>query len=753
MAERFNGKITNTLADKGYGFINRNIFFHKSELPENVAIEQLNVGDNVSFFTKAGRKPNSVEAYAISLEKTTTKLPYVHVPLQENKSVLGKPVPHNSTDKTLISGTLSLKLEVLTPLLMANYQFTYDQLPQYYQDLLPKDFKELMSSEQNNSARQKKKFLIPNYVEITTGTNQAPQKELLLVLPGKSIRNVLRRSLIALCQAPFERVAERDYTRVPNLQANGAKTRNQAAFITAIDSNTVTVKLVNKVHFLSEDATKFFEDTNEVPDEFGKVFEAPTGYRIQQDRHKLKIFKGNERLLGKWVPALYNGGSDGIGELATAHNDGKKAFVHSVVFLPADELKSPLIDIDSAVYERYQEEQKFLANRIDTHPLRAKLGDAKSKGIKEKIEEFQTLKVGQLIYVELDEASNQIIRIGRHYYYKTRTKHSLKRVNNQLRKVFEPNSAEMTVKDQTQMPSLLTAARLLMGYVRDDDTQHIAAGPWQYYKGRIAIVDAVAQEKVTREEFPSKEGTNVFSWLQLNVALGPKGSPVRMLEQSNGLVSFEHANTTLSGYPFFRHVSAASVDAQLQTLQQEEFYKNDLAPIGFDVCHTGTFKTTVTFSKLHDWELGALLCLLEPRHLLTAGRDLGKDTQFAHKFGRGKSIGMGSTAMKVTSIKQLIDTFDEQCFTLPHLKDIEQDVQATYIEAFKTKLAEQNIECEPWLAVHLLDHNDNAQLRYPAITSYQAWNKALASKQRGIALNNEAVITKPFITKATKQEQ
>jgi len=59
-----NGKIK-TLTDRGFGFIaqegvEKDLFFHSNEL-QNVAFDELNVGDEVTFEVEEGEKgPNAV---------------------------------------------------------------------------------------------------------------------------------------------------------------------------------------------------------------------------------------------------------------------------------------------------------------------------------------------------------------------------------------------------------------------------------------------------------------------------------------------------------------------------------------------------------------------------------------------------------------------------------------------------------------------------------------------------------------------
>jgi hypothetical protein len=367
-------------------------------------------------------------------------LPYGFVPIDITRAVADKPVLHDgsgdgSSGGALLSGEILCSMETLTPLLPGNIRYPVNeadnaQLEQWGFNKLPDD----------------KRIAEP--LRLEDGR---------IVIAGSALKGMIRMSLSALLSAPMERVKERHFTYRPNLDF----TRNPEKYV-------VRPAVVEK-----EDnggwSIKVFDDAR------------AADFRTSEQ-------KQDYRFVG------YKPGIDGNGLLAKAFGTRtyRKARVPKTggcdLQIPAD------------LYKRYLEDQKnVLANdtegHLTAHPLNFHI-----QKVKEAIVNNSKLQPGQLIYVEVEVSTDsggnvtenaRVVSFGHHFRYRWAYTSSIRKKDGQLRDCLAPTVEEREL-DAEGAPQKLTGARLLFGYVRDNETNPIGNNAFERLAGRIAINHAVS---------------------------------------------------------------------------------------------------------------------------------------------------------------------------------------------------------------------------------------------------------------------
>jgi CRISPR-associated protein (TIGR03986 family) len=154
------------------------------------------------------------------------------------------------------------------------------------------------------------------------------------------------------------------------------------------------------------------------------------------------------------------------------------------------------------------------------------------------------------------------------------------------------------------------------------------------------------------------------------------------------------AGGELAGRKFYRHQTSVSLTP--------EDIKSDQATLARFICAPQTrFKFAIRFMRLRDWELGALLAVLEP-HLLVPG-------SYAHKLGLGRPLGMGSVRITRKKIRLRLE------------KDVHFLDEKDEVIRIKLALQELQKKLDPeimknWLEAHEL--LDGKHLGYPV-----AWTR------------------------------
>jgi CRISPR-associated protein (TIGR03986 family) len=368
------------------------------------------------------------------------------------------------------------------------------------------------------------------------------------------------------------------------------------------------------------------------------------------------------------------------------------------------------LHLDADLYRRYVQDQKTIlsdktSGHLTAHPLGNKSNFDVEK-IKDSIRAHAEFAPGQLIYVELTTDQNgktssrsNVISCGHHFRYRWAYSSSIRQQEGQTRRCLTPIAAEQT----DEKPERLSGARLLFGYVRDDKTNRIGEGVFTRLAGRIAINHAVS---LGVPRFLGGPSTGYC--VPLKILGQPKPSAWEFyLQQPDDLK--KPMNTygdlpgdlggELAGRKFYRH-QPGTKPSDLEA-GDDEVIASDQATLARFICQPGThFRFSIRFARLRDWELGALLAVLEPHHLVSGG----KPGDYAHKLGLGRPLGMGSVRLTRQAIRLRQERDVEFMESTKAAKRVSQALQSVKIKLDQTPVQE-------WLAAHRWQ--EGQRLGYP----------------------------------------
>jgi hypothetical protein len=654
-----------------------------------------------------------------------TVLPYGFVPINPSYSVMDTPVWHDgSSGGELLSGEILCTLEALTPLLPGNFRYCIRKDGRQDGEQLA-DLGKLKNCEHLPPGKQ-----IAEPLRLPDGR---------VVIAGSALKGMIRHSLGALLSAPMERVAERHYTYRPNLDFNGPSVREKyivrPALITAAKNGGWKIDVFGDARaalFVRKDVEGIIRKTS--------VNGVVSGNVIGVELETIPRMNRPPRVTSHLVPSaasmslshrlvIYKGGIDGQGLLAAVFNkdddedvDGrhvcKKAnaklcrgpFTYDLALVPQNAVVT--MEISAALYQRYLHNQENVladnehGGHLASHPL-----DFNVEKVKEAIIKHRELQLGQLIYVELTADNGKVttrsmvVSFGHHFRYRWAYCSSVRNMDGKPRACLTPSACEQVPAAMSNIsdvaPERLTGSRLLFGYVRDDETTPVGKGVFGRMAGRIAINHAIS------DRIPDFLGRKDGGYcIPLKILGQPKPSAWEFYLQQPKKV--EQAPATygdlpgdtggeLAGRKFYRHPK--SVQISDITATDDETRNSNQAVLARFICAPGTkFKLTIRFARLRDWELGALLAVLQPHRLV----DNGEPERYGHKFGLGRPLGMGSVRIDVDSTHVRLEK--ETSFTGEAGPNV-----STAIPALKRKLSGVNLA--PWLESH--KYGSDERLGYP----------------------------------------
>ncbi|WP_074202671.1 RAMP superfamily CRISPR-associated protein [Nitrosomonas cryotolerans] len=239
--------------------------------------------------------------------------------------------------------------------------------------------------------------------------------------------------------------------------------------------------------------------------------------------------------------------------------------------------------------------------------------------------------------------------------------------------------------DRDVAPECLTGARLLFGYVRNDEDTPIGKGVFERMAGRIVPNHAVS---VGVPRFMGKKEKSYC--VPLKVLGQPKPTAKHYLNRN--------------GRKYYRHQPSVKTDNDIAA-QGEKAINSNQSTLARFICAPETqFKYTIRFARLQDWELGALLAVLQPHQLAKNGNPI----DYAHKLGLGRPLGMGS----VYIITDQIRLRQEKDTRFLENNDVEKHKTQALV-ALKDKLATNKIATQDWLTMHA--YTDHGLLDYPRL--------------------------------------
>jgi CRISPR-associated protein (TIGR03986 family) len=602
--------------------------------------------------------------------------PYGFVALPD-KLKTSAPVWHDGTgSKGRLSGEVRFELETLTPLLVG---WERGQVGDNESDWpVPVDFAGMQLA-------NGKSVLCP--LRAPWG-NKRP-----VIIPGDSLKGLLRHELGALLGAPMERVAERSYSYRPNAMfAQGAqlipriaRVPNDGIEMKALDDKT-QVRVPTRLELL------------------------PTNLRYDKRREQ----NANYYRFDDGNGATYRGGQGAGKKLNSKRN------LHNKLTANPNQ-STEMAALSQAVQEGYLATVRHLIDLnhghfSERHPDVPKTvtGDAARTRILQAAKE-EVFQPGDLIWVEWDTEKQCIVSLGWHYYYRWAYTDSVRKKGGELERhglfpLDEERSLDGNENDKHRAPEELSAVRRLLGYTGDNEgSKGIGQGDHAQLMGRIFVnagLEVVGEHDTDEQRFLKPTFLKELGM--------PRPSAVEhYLKQPHHPRSRPSDRATLVTYG-----DAADYDEPGE-LAGRKFYLDRPKPIAEDASETNkknerstlaleaskpgrTFRFTVRFRDLDAAELAAILAALSPDQFKSALGGTHADG-YCSKLGYARPLGWGSVRIEA---KQLL--WLDEAGEAPRLNP--EANLAAWVENNHQKTSTQG----EWLAIHRRKHPDAAD--YPRAT-------------------------------------
>jgi hypothetical protein len=539
---------------------------------------------------------------------------------------------------------------------------------------------------------------------------RAPWGERPVIIPGDSLKGLLRHELGALLGAPMERVAERSYSYRPNAKFPYDRSDQRYRLGTAgLEPRLARVR------------------TNRTIEVGGKPWPVPEQVDVlsMAERANQAYFPRRDRgahhlVLPSPEAEPYRGGL-GAGERLpdeVLSDEARGKLIHTHIDVQQLRVEHESVRPSPTVIEQYAATLVHLSIANDGHfsarnpnigtdQQKQRLGrEAVEKGAK------RAFQPGDLIWVEWDTKKRCIVSLGWHYYYRWAYTDSVRRDADDPkleRRGLFPLDAERE-KDGDGAPEGLSPVRRLFGYTGDNDgSAGIGEDDHAQLMGRVSVNAGL--EVVTEGEPDEQRFLKPTFLKELGM---PRPSAVEhYIQQPHHPQSRPSDRATLVTYG-----DAAGYDAPGE-LAGRKFYldrkdaysgtpwedasdtnrQNERSTLALEASNRGRkFRFTVRFRDLDTAELAAILVALCPNQFKGVLRGT-HSAGYCSKLGYARPLGWGSVCIEVKAL-----LFLDEVGT-PSLKpeiDLEDWVMKNHRET-----ATQ----DEWLAIHRRHHPNAAD--YP----------------------------------------
>jgi hypothetical protein len=639
------------------------------------------------------RRDPALQPSASSGAPNLQKKPYGFVPLPDQFST-APPVWHDGTCAGgRLSGELRCELETLTPMLVGweraqivpteNEEVTWP-VPFRWINREGKEVEVQLCGKKYRSSATKS-LLCPL---------RAPWGDRPVILPGDSLKGLLRHELGALLGAPMERVAERSYSYRPNALYPKDPRAYLVPRLARVPKDGVQMRPLGPEH--SDPQVR-------VPIRLDLL---PENLQYDKDRRLTENYYRFDEPVG----APYRGGQG-----AGVKLNSKRNLHNSLATNPS--AKTNTVNVPEPVQQGYLATLRHLTNLEHGHfserhpdvPNTVTGEDARRRILEAAAREV--FQPGDLIWVEWDTQEKRIVSLGWHYYYRWAHVDTVRRKRwfSERNGLF-PLPEERTT-DTSGAPKSLSAVRRLFGYTGDNDgSKGIGHGDHEQLMGRISINAAL--EVVP----PGAREEDRFLLPTFLKELGmPRPSAVEFyLKQAHypnmrpsdkaSLVTYGDAAGydepgELAGRKFYLD-RADAYDREPWKDDSEANRLNDRSTLALEASRQGRrFRFTVRFRDLDPAELAAVLLAFCPHQF----REDVKDKHpvcYCSKLGYARPLGWGAVRIEVKELHLL-----KQENSRPTL-ELEADIRAWFRKHFQPPpmLSE-------WLATHRHKHPDAAD--YP----------------------------------------
>ena len=427
--------------------------------------------------------------------------PYGFVPLPDHFAT-ADPVWHDGTcSKGRLSGEVRFELTNLTPLLVGWERDTVldrEALAERAREAHPDSSED--SEERRRIQNRREDFVkaeLANTVNLAAGSPfraafpdageaigskallcpmRAPWGRGPVIIPGDSLKGLLRHEIGALLGAPMERVQERNYSYRPNSKYPNASNRRLEPRLARVVANQ-TVPL------------------------HGKGFPVPTTVNAlvmaKQNQQSYYPRRQNGHIIQAPAHAEpYRGGmGGGVGlprDLLAA--DAQPRMIHTALDVGSLGVERSRVPICGAVRDQYLHTLEHLFSTENghfsaRHPRAGNNRKKQQSGVAAlKAAASRAFQPGHLIWVEWDTQANRIVSFGWHYYYRWAYQDTVR-----TKRWTDPRTGLVPLSDETAhdeqgAPSKLTAVRRLFGYTGDNPgSEGIGQGHYTQLMGRVSI--------------------------------------------------------------------------------------------------------------------------------------------------------------------------------------------------------------------------------------------------------------------------
>jgi hypothetical protein len=679
------------------------------------------------------------------LPRTPFAKPYGFVPVPEQISA-ATPVWHDgSSSDGRLSGEIRCELKTLTPLLVGWERTTVAGDPEHgglaQRAVGAEELEELLREasaqahpcaaqapdkvqERVRNARVKyveqKRAQVTRVEDAAIGLTlrakpvlsplRAPWGDRPVLIPGDSLKGLIRHELGALLGAPMERVAERSYSYRPNL-----------AFPDAAAGRRLEPRLARVRSTRQLLPPRFLE----APEGAAWPFPATLDLLVMATRDSQRYFPGRDGTRTTSAEP-YRGGMGGGDPLPKncLSPDAQNRIIHDEIDVSGIGVDRVGVTIEDSVAKQYLRTVEHLLDTAGGHfsSRHPQVGTdqpaqrAATNAVRDAAR--RAFQDGDIVWVEWDRHENRVVSIGWHYYYRWAYVDTVRRGGGALRASLRPHADELGA-----VPVRLTAARRLFGYVEGDPgTEHIGKDDHAQLMGRVspnAAIEVIEpgdddaarfEEPIFLPELGMPRPSAVEHYLQQ--PFHPRARPSDAATvvtygdavAGDGGVRYDEPGE-LAGRKFY--LDRPDVDARPWADPSPANRCNERSALALETSRPGRrFRFTVNFRDLDREELAALLLALAVNQLadLAGGEHEGG---YCSKLGYGRPLGLGSVQITADSLR-LLDADG----VLERVDDLRQWWQ------------EANFALPPstaaWLEVHRRRHPDAADYPRRDGSIYQA---------------------------------
>jgi hypothetical protein len=518
---------------------------------------------------------------------------------------------------------------------------------------------------------------------------RAPWGKRPVIIPGDSLKGLLRHELGALLGAPMERVAERTYSYRPN-----------AMYPSSTDSRFLIPRLARVVK----------DHIDSVPLDNHHEVRVPTRLdlfpaTLQYNKKERKF----DYLFDQQGGGPYRGGQ-GAGQKLNS-----KPKVHGSLKVQR-EVQTERFPVPDSARHGYVATVRHLVSLEHGHfserhpdvPQTVSGGDASSRIL--DAAKYEVFQPGDFVWVEWDTEKKCIVSLGWHYYYRWAYTDSVRRTHGQLeRHGLFPLEKERE-RDDTQAPKELSLVRRLFGYTGDNDgSKGVGDADHAQLMGRVFVNSGL--EVLGEGDSPELRFLKPTFLKELGM---PRPSAVEhYLKQPNHLQSRPSDRATLvtfgdaagydkpgelAGRKFYLDRSDAVAEDDSDTNR-----KNERSTLALEASKPGRrFRFTVRFRDLEPPELAAVIIALCPEQFKAAIGGKHKEG-YCSKLGYARPLGWGSVHIEAKQLLLL-----DQASEAPSLTPVDD------LAGWVTKNHERTSTQEDWLAIHRRNHPAAADYPRPA---------------------------------------